>query len=73
MVEVVGVEGTFISDSRRHRGQCSAYPLRSGLTSLKDVCRPYGARSFCYRYPGFRAAHSILGYDRSSLTGLGAM
>ena len=26
-----------------------------------------------YRYPGFRAAHSILGYDRSSLAGLGAM
>ena len=35
--------------------------LPSRLTSPKNVCRPYGARSFCYRYPGFRAAHSILG------------
>ena len=33
---------------------------------------PLRGSSFCYRYPGFRAAHSILGYDRSSLAGLGA-
>ena len=47
--------------------------LRSGRTSLGKVCRPFGARSFCCGDPGFRAAHSILGYCRSSLSGLGVI
>ena len=35
--------------------------------------RPFGAGLFCYEDPGFRAAHSILGYYQPSLTGLLAM